>query len=171
MWCSLSLKAILYLKSLVYRKFFIILLRLLHSLCWALHKSQENKRKHLRGCFLLTSFSHLICLLLIAQADSHPNPHTHSQTWWLSHHHRHYYWWTLYSDRKAVPSLKMQMCFFCRSFCRRRRRRRTFEIAQYGPLRHCFVQAKWPTLARFVCINKRHQAVESPSYVHRSSAN
>ena len=38
-------------------------------------------------------------------------------------------------------------------------------------IRHCFVQAKWPTLARFVCINKIHQAVESPSYVHRSSAN
>ena len=38
-------------------------------------------------------------------------------------------------------------------------------------IRHCFVQAKWPTLAWFVFINKRHQAVESPSYVHRSSAN
>ena len=39
-------------------------------------------------------------------------------------------------------------------------------------IRHCFVQAKWPaTLAWFVCINKRNQAVESPSHVHRSSAN
>ena len=38
-------------------------------------------------------------------------------------------------------------------------------------IRHCFVQAKWPTLAWFVCINKRHQAVESPSHVHRNSAN
>ena len=24
-------------------------------------------------------------------------------------------------------------------------------------IRHSFVQAKWPTLARFVCVNKRHQ--------------
>ena len=38
-------------------------------------------------------------------------------------------------------------------------------------LRHCFVHAKCPTLAWFVCINKGHQAVESPSHVHRSSAN
>ena len=28
-----------------------------------------------------------------------------------------------------------------------------------------------PTLAWFVCINKRHQPLESPSHVHRSSAN
>ena len=38
-------------------------------------------------------------------------------------------------------------------------------------LRHCFVQAKWLTLAWFICINKRHSAVESPSYMYRSSAN
>ena len=38
-----------------------------------------------------------------------------------------------YSGQKAAPSHKMQMFFFCRSFCRCRRRRRTFEIAQYGP--------------------------------------
>ena len=38
-------------------------------------------------------------------------------------------------------------------------------------IRHSFVQAKSPTLAWFACINKSHQAVESPSHVHRSSAN
>ena len=34
-------------------------------------------------------------------------------------------------------------------------------------LRHCFLQARWPTLAWFVC----HQAVESPSHGHRFSVN
>ena len=66
------------------------------------------------------------------------------------------------------PRKFRDVCVNVRAFITRAgRQRTTFEIAQYGP----FVQEKWPTLARFVCINERHQAVESPSYVHRSSAN
>ena len=51
----------------------------------------------------------------------------------------------------------------------------TFVLAQYDPyfVTVSVVHAKWPTLAWFVweCINKRYQTVESPSHVHRSSAN
>ena len=95
MWCSLGLKP--YCIWRVWRtekSILLLLLKLSRSLCWALHKSQENKRKHLQGCFLSTSFSHLICLLLIPEAECHPNPHTYSQTWWQSHHHCHYHLWT-----------------------------------------------------------------------------
>ena len=84
-----------------------------------------------------------------------------------------------YSGRKA-PNHKMQMiCFFTRAGRLRVIKCRWFfslnvqlsNLRSTALIRHCFVQAKWPTLARFVCINKRYQAVESPSYVYRSSAN
>ena len=68
-----------------------------------------------------------------------------------------------YSGRKA-PSLKMQMvCFVFRC--------PTFEIAQCGPYTSLFCAAKMAD-ACSVCLYKQETStVESPSYVHRPSAN
>ena len=68
-----------------------------------------------------------------------------------------------------IPSLKMQTVFFL--FCRRRRR---VELSRFRSTAltytSLFCTGKMAD-ACLVCINKRHQAVESPSYVHRSFAN
>ena len=55
-----------------------------------------------------------------------------------------------YSSRKA-PSHKMQMVFFFFVVNALLSRLRSMVL-----IRHCFVQEKWPTLARIGCINERN---------------
>ena len=63
-------------------------------------------------------------------------------------------------------SLKMQTVFYCR---RRRRRCRTFEISYYVTV--LYTQNGRRLTGCLPYLNKRHQKVESPSHVHRSSVN
>ena len=96
MWCSLVLKPYCILRVLHTKKSLLMLsLKLLHSLCWALHKSQQQQqqqqqRKHLHGCLLSACFSHLI----------HVSTCTSDSRGWVSSKTSH-----SLSDMKAESSL------------------------------------------------------------------